>query len=251
MPERDSPNVEDNENQNQDLPSPEDFAKLQADNKRGHEALQKLQGEVTSLKESLSAYGDVTPEKAKELKRLAQDFEAQQAGADPEQFNALLEERVAAVRSDLGSKLEERDKAVERLKAEIHEYRVTSKVMNDLGGQLNDDVRDDAAGVIAKFVRVDEDGTFFVVDENGQTRYSPSKPSQKMTPQELFKELEERKPSWFKPKGIHQGSKQPGAVIPGAGQSASVDVERAKADPEYLQSLPVNQRIKVYKELGF
>lgn len=232
---------------NDNLPSSEEFAKLQADNVKSHEALSKVQGAYQEVNQKLEAFGDITPERVKELLRLEQDTQATQAGIDPVEFNTKLEEKVAAVHADLGSKLEAVQAQLETEKAKNHRYEVVNTVMNEHAGRVNEDIRSDVADAVAKYVRRDETGELFVVDDAGNTRYSPTRASQKMNPAELFAEFESVKPSWFKAQGINKGSRQPGGQQVQGSADTGFNYERAIADKEYRESLPFEQRKQVYQ----
>lgn len=237
-----------------DFVSKTEYTKVQQEKER----LQRLAAELSesreSLKSQLESFGDFSPEKIKELQNMVHEFKAKDAGGDPEALNEIWAEKEAKIRAEAQAELEKERTTKQQLEAKYHELTVTSKVMDNYGTNVNDDLRGYIKDVVAKHVDVDEHtGAFVVKDDKGEVRYKAHNPGEKMTVEDLFAELETRYPSAFKAKGINKGSlNSQGQPIQGQKPSTfgNVDIDRFKTDAAYRESIPQVERAKLFIKLG-
>lgn len=184
--------------------------KTQADIDRINEALRKEKADHKTTKEKLTAFGDLDatkiPDALAELESVKAQLEvATKEGAnDPKKHEALVD---AAVKRALGPV--EREKT--QLQRDLDKARGDFKAAQDEVGTLKSTIRngtveqalrdaaiaaniitpalDDAIMVTARMCELTDDGRILTKDEVG---VAPG-----LTPTELFKDMQEKKPHWY------------------------------------------------------
>lgn len=175
--------------------------------------------------EALQAYGDMTPDQAKEAvetaKRLSAidpekeaDKRAAQLVKDREtQLTGVFNQQLA----DLTSKLETSQKAADGLKGQLQTLMVDNVIKDELA-KLNplDDARDAIELLAKQAIRPKEvDGKVVVevVDEKGLARINTD--LSPVTVSQLLAELREKRPSLFKPDQINGVGLKPNSGVTG------------------------------------
>lgn len=233
----------------------EELATIKAQMARLQGMLSAADEDKRKLEDTLKAYQGLTPEQAAELKARQSSEKLSDASSDPTKLAALLDEREAEVRAELGLTIRDLQSRLSSLDSSYKNVTIVTKVLNEHGQYVRPDMRDIIEADIAAAVHQDEAGNLVVKDANGRLRYSPIDPSRPMSPKELMDELEARRPSGFSPKSVHTGSLPQGQRISTSQASNlstdGIDWSRIeREDKEYFESLSRAQKLRVYKQLG-
>lgn len=241
--------------ENNPLPTNEEFLKLKAESERILSLVQNLNEENQSLKKRVEAFGSISPEEVKELKKKAQEAQLGAVSSDPDQIRRMLDEREREVREEVSATIRDLTDRLNSLQSAHHQVTVVSEALSK-APRVRDDMRDFFEQTVQKHVDRDStSGKLVVKDDGGRVRYSPSNPAQLMTLDEFYAEVKRSRPSMFEPEKIQTGGIPQGQMITGAPPrnlaSDGVDWARVEAgDAAYIQSLPRPTRVAIYKKLG-
>lgn len=215
--------------------------------------VQNLNEENQNLKKLVESFGGISPEEVKSLKDSAKSAKLSSVASDPEQVKKLLEEQERELREEFGKLLSQKDSELTHLKQEHKQVTVVSKALSQ-APKIADDMRDFAEEVISRHVDRDQStGALLIRDESGKVRYSPTNPAQLMTLDEFYQELKKNRPSMFVPERIQTGGIPQGQMLTSSlpRQNDGIDWGRVDAkDTQYIESLPRQMRMAVYKRLG-
>ncbi len=237
------------------LPSKEEFDRLKSESERILALVQNLNEENQSLKKRVEAFGSTSPEEVRELKKKAQDAQLGSVSADPDQIRKLLDEREQQVRQEVSQTIQELSSQLESLRAAHHQVTVISEALSK-APRAADDMKDYLEQDVRRYVDRDSaTGKIIIRDESGKVRYSQTNPAQLMSLDEFYSELKRKRPSMFEPEKIQSGGIPQGQMmtssLPRTVSQDGIDWTRVDAgDAAYIQSLPRDKRVAIYKRLG-
>jgi len=180
---------------------------LQAKINQLQERSQRFEGMSKDLEVKLKAYDGV------DLARLKADAEAlaivqrENASKNPEELKKWRDTESQKIRGEVQKQLDEADAERKLLRKQNHEMRVIDKAVEKIGDRFNTDTIDIVKNFISGVIDRDEKGEFIVKDEEGNARFHPQKPAQKMTLEDWAEELATKRPSLAKPTTVKGSGK--------------------------------------------
>lgn len=167
----------------------------------------------------------------------------QAAVGDEKKIDELIAKKEQEIRKGIERELEEGKATIQKLSLRNKELEVTDKVFAQAAIKFNADCHEDVKAKIRAYCDRDEDGSYIIKDDEGKVRYSPAKPSQKMSPDEFIQELIGQKPSWATAK-IQPGGKS-GLFKMATTDAKTVSVDDyAKMTNDERRHLPPSVRTK-------
>ena len=185
------------------------LAAVEADANKYKEQAQTWMGKFTDIEKRLNGKSIDSLIAAAEER----DILARQGKQD---FDAEVERRANAVRSEFSPKLEEKDRTIQKLSSKIKEMTVVDEAVKRVGDALYKNASEDFRAFIRANCSLNENDEIVVVDGNGKPRYSPADPSKLMTLDELISGLKTSRDHWWAsrvPAGGHDPAKGGGGAV--------------------------------------
>jgi len=170
--------------------------------KLGGKSLDAILADAGALADAVRQRDELAAEKAK--------------GGSKQDFDAEVERRANAVRSEFSPKLEEKDRTIQKLSSKIKEMTVVDEAVKRVGDALYKNASEDFRAYIRANCSLNENDEIVVVDGNGKPRYSPADPSKLMTLDELISGLKTSRDHWWAsrvPAGGHDPAKGGGGAV--------------------------------------
>ena len=155
-------------------------------------------------------FDDYKAQKAKN-----EELEKKLAESDPKKLEEYHDKRFQKALNGWNTERDELTKDRDALKAQVKSYAVTDKVMNEIGGLFNDDVRHFIKAEVEKLCDLDDEGQIYVKGEDGKPALKGYRP---LTIKDLGEQLVEKYPSMARStasggsKGASPGEKTNGRV---------------------------------------
>ena len=150
------------------------------------------------LRKQVEAFGDITPDEAKELRAKKSEFEA---GNDKTKIEELVEKRTAAMKKAHEDEVTALKQSTERLTGQLSEH-VIDRALIDAGtaAGLRATAADDLVARGRKLFRVGQDGkSLEAVDGEGNPIYGPG--GDKLNPKDWIAKLTKEAAHLFEPSG--------------------------------------------------
>ena len=219
----------------------EDVNALKAKLNEYDERAKRFEALATDYEKKLSRYKGVDLDRLKaDSEALAQKIRDEAAQSkDPADLKKWQEAQSAKIRSEVQRELDDLRDTNKKLAGVNHELTVVDKAMERIGGRFNDDMHPFIKGYIRQQVERDDKGELYIKGEDGEARYSPSKPANRLSLDEWAEELAQKHPSAAKAT-VPRGSGKGGEKING---TAGVDSLRFMSmTPEQRAKLPSKDR---------
>lgn len=140
--------------------------------------LRSTQTEAENLRAELAQFKKVAGsiDEVVALKTAVATMETKEAGGNPDEIQKLVNKRVDEELKKVAPELEKWKGEALTAKTKLHEVEVVEKALAEVSAKFKPDTLAVIKDLyLSKFVRKDEDGSFYIIDDKGNPEYSGAK----------------------------------------------------------------------------